>query len=391
MREATLQERFARAIFRRSSPFTYIFIGINLGVFALMWLAGGMNAMSADQEVVLGFGAKENDLIDNQQQYWRLVTSLFIHIGFLHLFFNNYALYVIGQQIELLYGSSRFVLLYLLTGIAGSAASYFYNPEVASAGASGAIFGLFGVMAVFAFRYRKEIPREIQSSIKRQIIPLIVINLIIGFSIPIIDDSAHVGGLIAGIVFGLVIPYKRPQEKKTAVLWRALLVVCLAVIFGSLGAAYSNYSGPPPRLENLTKGIGPRVPPYFQQMVEATKAFGESVTLFQKVMDRKGAKAAPDEALAVAEQGIRTLGNSLERDEQAERYRKRLLEILQRQKGMIEEYAPSKQSNLRDLREEQNAIVGDYNRFREEFDPWLEEFMRKRGYAIEREPASGNK
>ncbi|HXG67033.1 MAG TPA: rhomboid family intramembrane serine protease, partial [Blastocatellia bacterium] len=244
LREATLQERFARAIFKRSSPFTYLFIGINLGVFILMWLAGGMGAMSANPEVIVGFGAKENDLINNQQQYWRLVTSIFIHIGFLHLFFNNYALYIIGQQIELLYGSSRFVLLYLLTGIAGSTASYLYNTQTA-AGASGAIFGLFGVMAIFAFRYRKEIPQGMQSSIKRQVIPLIVINLIITFSIPLIDKSAHIGGLVAGVILGLIIPYKRPQERRTAALWRVLLVVCMLVIFGSLGAAYSAYSGPP--------------------------------------------------------------------------------------------------------------------------------------------------
>ena len=68
------------------------------------------------------------------------------------------ALCIIGQEIERLYGSARFVVLYLLTGIAGSIASFFYRPEAASAGASGAIFGLFGVLAVFAFRYRKEIP-----------------------------------------------------------------------------------------------------------------------------------------------------------------------------------------------------------------------------------------
>src|SRR4051812_49971100 len=117
-----------------------------------MAFAGGTN-----EATLIGFGAKVNSSID-RGEYWRLVTPIFIHIGFLHIAFNSYALWIVGPQVEKLYGGSRFVILYVLTGIAGVAGSYFYHPLSQSAGASGAIFGLFGVLLVFGIRYQKNIP-----------------------------------------------------------------------------------------------------------------------------------------------------------------------------------------------------------------------------------------
>ena len=209
--EAEREHRFLYAFVTRSNPFTLIIIGMNAGVFLLEWLAGGMGGLSADSQVLRAFGAKNNDLINQQQQYWRLVTAIFIHIGFLHFLLNNYALWIIGQEIERLYGSARFVILYLLTGVAGSLASYTFNPGHDSAGASGAIFGLFGVMATFAFRFRKELPERLSTDIRRRILPVIAINLIFGFSMRIVDNAAHIGGLLAGIALALIIPYQRPN------------------------------------------------------------------------------------------------------------------------------------------------------------------------------------
>ena len=251
-REEARTRRFINALINRSNPFTYLFIGVNLGMFLLLWLAGGMDMMAADQRALEGFGAKVNSRIYEQGEYWRFVTSIFLHIGFIHIFFNNYALWIIGQEIERLYGSARFVVLYLLTGIAGSIASFFYRPEAASAGASGAIFGLFGVLAVFAFRYRKEIPHIISRDIKRRVIPLIAINLGIGWLIPMIDNSAHVGGLVTGGVLALLVPYKRPEERRTGVVWRALEVACIAVIALSFIAVFRAYDGPPLQAKNFT-------------------------------------------------------------------------------------------------------------------------------------------
>lgn len=250
-RDQAATRRFVGALFMRSSPFTFLFFGINIGLFVMMWLAGGMGAMQANGAVLIGFGAKENALINDQHEYWRLVTCIFLHIGFLHILFNNYALWIVGQEIERLYGSARFVVLYLATGIVASIASYYFSPTHPSAGASGALFGLFGVLGTFAFRYRKEIPDTISREIKRRVLPLIMINLVFGFSVAGIDNAAHLGGLVSGAALCLIVPYKRPHESGTAIIWRALQVVCLGIILFSFASAFRSYKGPPPRLSNI--------------------------------------------------------------------------------------------------------------------------------------------
>src|SRR5205823_2368898 len=112
----------------------------------------------------------------------------FIHIGLIHIFFNSYALWIVGPQVEKLYGGSRFTIIYLATGIAGVAGSYWYHPETFSAGASGAIFGLFGALLVFGFKYHRVIPQAFQKAVGRGVFPVIAINLIIGYMIPGIDN-----------------------------------------------------------------------------------------------------------------------------------------------------------------------------------------------------------
>lgn len=242
--EAAKRQRFIEAVFTRPQRFTMIFIGINVGVFALMWLTGGVSAMTADTDIIVAFGAKVNPLIREQHQYWRLVTSMFIHIGLLHLGFNMYALWIVGQQIEQLYGAARFVVLYFLCGLAGSLASLFFSESV-SAGASGAIFGLFGVMAAFGFRYRKELPGGLGNEITKRVLPVIAINLIFGFSTRIVDNAAHLGGLLSGVALCFLIAYKRPEEKADSAVWRALSLASLALIALSLGSAFIHYDGPP--------------------------------------------------------------------------------------------------------------------------------------------------
>src|SRR2546428_2978723 len=105
---------FLHAVWTRRTPFTYTFFAANIAIFVLMSLAGG----SMDPGTLMAFGVKDNSRID-QGEIWRLVTPIFLHIGLIHLFFNSYALWVVGPTVEKLYGSERFVILYLASGVAG--------------------------------------------------------------------------------------------------------------------------------------------------------------------------------------------------------------------------------------------------------------------------------
>src|SRR5437867_4640327 len=161
---------FLQAVWARRSTYTYIFFALNILVFLLMALAGG----STNEATLMAFGVKSNAEIA-KGQWWRFITPIFIHIGLLHLFFNSYALWIVGPQVEKLYGGARFFILYVVTGIAGVLGSYWRHPESVSAGASGAIFGLFGALLVFGFKYRNSIPPFFQKAVGRGVLPVIVI------------------------------------------------------------------------------------------------------------------------------------------------------------------------------------------------------------------------
>jgi rhomboid protease GluP len=125
---------------------------------------------------------------------------MFLHIGLLHLFFNAYALYVIGTELEQLFGWARFLIVYLLSGLFGGLASYAFSANL-TAGASGAIFGLIGALATFYYLYRERLGERGRRRLMN-IAFLIVINLFLGFTQPGIDNLAHLGGLLSGVGLG---------------------------------------------------------------------------------------------------------------------------------------------------------------------------------------------
>lgn len=177
---------------RRHQPIaTWTFIVINILVWLAMTAIGG----STDPRILIMFGAKVNELIV-QGQLWRLVTPIFLHIGIVHLAFNTYAIYGFGSQIERFFGTTRFVGLYLISGIAGVVASFTFSPHP-SAGASSAVFGLLGTEAVFFYRYRNAFGRRGQQRLYNILI-VIGYNLALTFVAPSIDVWGHLGGLAAG-------------------------------------------------------------------------------------------------------------------------------------------------------------------------------------------------
>ena len=129
-------------------------------------------------------------------QYYRLLTGIFLHGSILHLFFNCYALYVIGSQIENFLGRIKYLIIYLFSGLIGSLFSISFSGGAGSVGASGAIFGLMGAMLYFGYYYRVYLGNVVKS----QLLPLILLNLGMGFVLSGIDNFAHIGGLIGGIM-----------------------------------------------------------------------------------------------------------------------------------------------------------------------------------------------
>lgn len=199
----------AEEIFKPKRPvITFALIIINVLIFLAMYLFGNG---SQDIVTLLKFGANFPELV-KAGDYYRLFTSAFLHIGFLHLICNNYALYVIGSQLESFLGKFKFLFVYIFSALCGSLMSMLFSNGI-SAGASGAIFGLLGSILYFGYNYRV----YLGGVIKSQIIPLIAINLLIGFITPGIDNAAHIGGLLGGlgITMSLGLKHKSSTFEKT--------------------------------------------------------------------------------------------------------------------------------------------------------------------------------
>lgn len=177
---------------------TYVIIAINLIVYAVMTVFGRINGWSQGVQLWV-FGAKINELI-NMGQYWRLFTCMFLHVGLPHLLCNCYAIFIYGPVVERIYGRVRFIIIYIIAGLMGSLLSYVMTP-VASAGASGAIFGLIGCM--FYFRQKN---REAFSKIFGiNLFIVLGLNLFLGFVQSGIDNWGHIGGFLGGFLAAYVV------------------------------------------------------------------------------------------------------------------------------------------------------------------------------------------
>ena len=177
---------------RATAPATMGIIGIVVFTYVLQILLG--------QEVVSEL-ALVPSLID-AGEWWRLLTPILVHGGAIHLFFNMYILFIYGPNVEQTFGSIRFVVMFLIAGFMGSAFSYAFPPESASVGASGAIFGVVGILLVYLYRRRGT---AIMSQYMRGIGMFILLNFIFGLLPNMnVDNFAHLGGLVGGalLAFG---------------------------------------------------------------------------------------------------------------------------------------------------------------------------------------------
>ncbi len=162
-------------------------------------------------------------------QWWRLLTSAFVHFGTPHLVLNMVVLWSVGYLVEALVGNVGFLIAYLLAAVVGSIASLSWNPYAVAAGASGAVFGVYGVLLAYLVRARESVPPELVRRLGRGAVLFVVLNLALGLAIKNVDLADHLGGLAAGFCAGLVLA--RPLAWRT----RPLDALFRALVLGSVG------------------------------------------------------------------------------------------------------------------------------------------------------------
>ena len=192
-----------------SAGVTLALIVINALIFLFM-VAKGVSFFSPTAESVLSWGANYGPRTLNGQ-WWRMFTSLFLHFGIIHILFNMLVLANIGPFMESLSGRVSYLILYVVSGLGGGAASLAWHPATVSAGASGAIFGLYGGLLGFLLRHRHTIPAETLQPLRKGALTFVGYNIIFGLQ-PGIDMAAHLGGLAAGFLLGLFLVQHRTQE-----------------------------------------------------------------------------------------------------------------------------------------------------------------------------------
>ena len=183
-------------------PTTYALIGINVMVWIILEFFGG----STDTKTLVELGALTSLHLKLEGEYWRLLTSMFLHIGVIHLLVNCLSLFIIGSMTERIFGSFPMLLIYVMSGFCGGSVSYaMLGPFSVAAGASGAVFGCLGSVGTY-FLLRKNIMGEVGRQSFNAVLMLAGINFIFGIIVPSVDNWAHIGGFIGGtlIGFGLV-------------------------------------------------------------------------------------------------------------------------------------------------------------------------------------------
>ena len=375
--------RFARVVLNRPYKFTIILLVANFFVFLLMWQSSGMSSAALwefPEPVLLAYGAKLNILIREQHQWWRFVTPMFVHVNLPHVLINMYSLWVVGPYVEKLYGSAKFVVFWVLTGIAGVVASYltvrpglpvgpigrfiFKTSDVPSAGASGALFGLVGVLFVFGIKFRHELPEGFKRAFGTGMLPIILINLFIGYlGRGFIDNAAHLGGLITGAMLALAVEYRRPGERSgIATAWQLLQVVAIALVVVSFLKIVQHYRDPLPQsLVNQTSHVEDNSTNKF---VSYAKAMNDGQEAFYLII--KDHNVDPTDGAIKELEAVPSL------DPKADELRDKLKELLLRAKTLESSTTvPGQRANRDTQKEELQDLSTTFVAWSKEYNTWL--------------------
>ena len=358
--------RFARAVLNRPYKFTIIFLVANLFVFLLMWESSGLESdvlwTAFPEPVLIAYGAKLNSLINApNNQWWRFIAPMFIHINLIHLLVNMYSLMMVGPFVEKLYGSAKFVFFWVVTGIFGLLASYltvrpqlatnsfarfiFKSEDLPSAGASGALFGLVGVLFIFGIKFRRELPEGFKRAFGTGMLPIILINLFIGFvGRGFIDNAAHLGGLLSGAAIAVAVEYRRPGVRATITnIWRVLQFLALSTVVLGFYKVARNFNRPVTPAPRVLRSANTLV---FVNYVNAMNQVQEKVSGVIHNNDLSDIAVVTDRAMQAPAP-----------DAQAAELRQRLVVILSK----LAEGSPQVDQKL----------VADYEAWRKEYNAWL--------------------
>src|ERR1700722_1145751 len=221
---------------------TYALIAINVLVFGAMVISG-VSPVSPKGADLIHWGS-DFGMYTVNGQWWRLFTSMFVHIGFLHLLYNMLAFVYVGPTVERMFGNLGFLVLYIVAGLGGSMLALYLDPMLIHAGASGAIFGVYGALLAVLLRERDSIPPQILANLKKYVGLFIAYNLVNSLR-PGISTAAHVGGLLVGFVCGFIAAQPLDVETESGRPSRNMLVagvglvLCVVGIFG-MRAKYPN-------------------------------------------------------------------------------------------------------------------------------------------------------
>lgn len=219
--------RYRRHFTKQRTYATLVFLAIQVVIYLLMTFSGGSTSVIN----LIFYGAKFNPAI-LAGQYWRFITPIFIHIGFTHILLNSITLYYLGSQLELLYGSWRFILIYLFGGLMGNIMSFAFSDAI-SAGASTSLFGLFAATIVLGRLYPHNYALK---SMAQGFTILIILNFIVGLTSPGIDNWGHFGGAVGGALAAVFVPVPRlasvSKSSRAKAMIAFIVVAGLLVMFG---------------------------------------------------------------------------------------------------------------------------------------------------------------
>lgn len=252
----------------------YLLLAINVLLYFLLEASGGSESI----ETLIKFGAKYNPAMLIDGEWWRVISSMFLHIGFFHLLMNMIAVYYLGTLVERIYGSWRFIVIYFLAGIGGGLASFTFTTNV-SAGASGALFGLFGALLFFGLIYK----HLFFKTIGMNLLVLIAINIVFGLTVPQIDNSAHIGGLVAGFIAAAIVYL--PKKREPGEQWLAFGLYIILLIGLVMYGIHTNQNDPSYQLTRIDESLQNK---QYEEVVEiATETLKqpgdfEALLLFQR-------------------------------------------------------------------------------------------------------------